>query len=64
MNDLSDILLCSKDEQKWVVCCDMQNMFLNIKVAPEDRKYLRLFYREDPKGELEMPWSSRYMYSV
>ena len=51
MNDLSDILLRLR-RQKYVVCCDMQNMFLNIKVTPEDRKFLRLFYRSDPEQEL------------
>ena len=49
-NDLSDILLRLR-RQKWVVC-DMQNMFLNIKVTPEDRKFLRLFYRSNPDQEL------------
>ena len=53
MNDLSDILLFLR-RQKWVVCCDMQNMFLNIKVTPKDRKFLRLFYRPQPEGELEV----------
>ena len=53
MNDLSDILLKLR-RHKWVVCCDMQNMFLNIKVSPKDRKFLRLFYRSDPTQELEV----------
>ena len=53
MNDLSDILLRLR-KQKYVVCCDMQNMFLNIKVTPEDRRFLRLFYRSDPDQELEV----------
>ena len=53
MNDLSDILLMLR-RQRWVVCCDMQNMFLNIKVEPQDRKYLRLFYRPSPEDELEV----------
>ena len=49
MNDLADILLRIR-RQKWVVCCDMQNMFLNIKVSPKDRKFLRLFYQCRPKS--------------
>ena len=53
MNDLSDILLTMR-RKKWVVCCDMQNMFLNIKVTPKDRKYLRLFYRSSPQDDLEV----------
>ena len=53
MNDLSDILLRLR-RQRWVVCCDMQNMFLYIKVLPKDRKFLRLFYRSDPTQELEI----------
>ena len=53
MNDLSDILLLLR-RQKWVVCCDMQNMFLNIKVTPKDRRFLRLFYRPHTGVELEV----------
>ena len=53
MNDLADILLRLR-RQKWVVCCDMQSMFLNIKVSPKDRKFLRIFYRADPSHELEV----------
>ena len=58
MNDLSDILLLLRRE-KYVVCCDMQNMFLNIKVSPRDRQYLRLFYRTSPEEDLEV-----YEFSV
>ena len=53
MNDLSDILLLLR-RQKWVVCCNMQNMFLNIKVSPKDRNFLRLFYRPHVEGDLEV----------
>ena len=53
MNDLTDILLLIR-RGKWVVCCDMQNMFLNIKVSPRDRKYLRLFYRPPGAKDLEV----------
>ena len=53
MNDLSDILLLLQ-RQKWVVCCDKQNMFLNIKVSPKDRKFLRIFYRPQVEGDLEV----------
>ena len=53
MNDLMDILLMIR-RGKWVVCCDMQNMFLNIKVSPRDRRYLRLFYRPPGQRDLEV----------
>ena len=53
MNDLSELLLRIRSH-KYVVCCDLANMFLNIKVAPEDRQYLRLFYRSDPTEELKV----------
>ncbi len=53
MNDLLDILLLIRKHQ-WVVCCDMQNMFLNIKVNPAYRKYLQLFYHPDQGGPLEI----------
>ena len=53
MNDLSELLLKIR-RFKYVVCCDLQNMFLNIGVAPEDRCYMRLFYRERPSEELKV----------
>ena len=53
MNDLGELILRIR-RHKYVVCCDLQNMFLNIKVAPEDRKYLRMFYRKDSSEPLKV----------
>ena len=39
---------------RYVVCCDLAEMFLNIKVNPQDRPYLRVFYREKPTDELRV----------
>ena len=53
MTDLSELLLRIR-RHRFVVCCDLEQMFLNIKVAPEDQKYLRMFYRENPDEELKV----------
>ena len=53
MNDLTELLMRVR-RHKYVVCCDLANMFLNIRVAPEDRPYLRMFYREKPSDELKV----------
>ena len=53
MNDLSELLLRIR-RHKHVMCCDLAQMFLNIKVSPEDRQYLRVFYRADPAQDLKV----------
>ena len=53
MLDLSELLLKMR-RYKYVVCCDLKEMFLNIKVSPEDRPYLRVFYREKGSKELKV----------
>ena len=53
MTDLSELLLRIR-RNKYVVCCDLQGMFLNIRVAPEDRAFLRIFYRQQPQDELKV----------
>ena len=53
MTDLSDLLLRLR-RYKYVVCCDLANMFLNIKVAQEDRNYLWVFYHAQPSEELKV----------
>ena len=53
MNDLVDILLHIR-RFEYVLCCDMQKMFLNKKVTPKDRRFMRVFYREVLCRELEV----------
>ena len=53
MNDLSELLMRIR-RYRYVACCDLKNMFLNIRVAEEDRPFLRLFYREQPSQRLEV----------
>ena len=53
MLDLSELLLKIR-RYKYVVCCDLAQMFCNIKVSPEDRQYLRVFYREKDSEELKV----------
>ena len=53
MNDLSELILRIR-RHRYLVCCDLQNMFLNIKVAPEDKPYLRMFYRSNPSEDLKV----------
>ena len=53
INDIGQLLLRIR-RHPFVVCCDLKEMFLNIKVDPADRKYLRMFYRENPEAPLEV----------
>ena len=53
MIDLTELLLKLR-QAKYVVSCDLKDMFLNIKVSPEDRQYLRVFYRKSPEDELQV----------
>ena len=52
MNKLSDVLIRFR-YHKYVMTCDVSNMFLRIKVPPRDSKFLRFFYR-DSHGELKI----------
>ena len=52
MNKLADVLLRFR-YHKYVLTCDISNMFLRIRVPEKDRKFLRFYYR-DPKGELQI----------
>ena len=50
MNRLADVLLRFR-YHKYVLTCDIANMFLRVKVPEKDRKYLRFFHR-DEKGQI------------
>ena len=52
MNRLADVLLRFR-YHKYVLTCDIANMFLRVKVPRQDRKYLRFFYR-NPSGQIEI----------
>ena len=45
MNRLHDVLIRFR-YHKYVVTCDVSNMFLRIKVPDHDSKFLRFFYRD------------------
>ena len=53
INDIGGLLLRIR-RSPLVVCCDLKDMFLNIKVAPQDRCFLRMFYRETPSEPLRV----------
>ena len=39
-------VLCRMRMGKFAITCDVQSMYLNIKVPPEDQRYLCMFFRE------------------
>ena len=53
INDIGELLLRLR-RHRYLVCCDLAQMFLNIRVDPQDRQYLRMFYRENPQDELQV----------
>ena len=53
INDIGDLLLKLR-RYKYVVSCDLASMFLNIKVDPQDRPFLRMFYRPGPGENLQV----------
>ena len=52
MNKLTDVLLRFR-YHKYVLTCDISNMFLRIKVPEKDRQFLR-FYHRNNKGQLQI----------
>ena len=52
MNRLGDVLLRFR-YHKYVVTCDVANMFLRVGVPARDRKFLRFLYRNDA-GDLKI----------
>ena len=48
IHDISEVILRLR-RSKYVVCCDLADMFLNIVVDERDRPFLRMFYREEPR---------------
>ena len=46
MNKLADVLIRFR-YHKYVLTCDISNMFLRVKVPEKDRQYLRFFHRDD-----------------
>ena len=51
MNKLSDVLVRFR-YHKYVITCDVSNMFLRVHVPLKDQKYLRFFFRNEA-GDLQ-----------
>ena len=47
-------VMCKMRVGRYAFTCDVQAMYLNVKVAPEDRKYLGMFFREHSSGALKI----------
>ena len=56
---LTDVLLRFRQFQ-YVLFCDIKIMFLGIRVAPEDQKYMRIFYCASPSDILTILVSSPF----
>ena len=52
MNKLAEVLIRFR-YHKYVVTCDISNMFLRVRVPAGDRKFLRFFYR-DQDGQIKI----------
>ena len=52
MNKLAEVLIRFR-YHKYVVTCDISNMFLRVRVPKEDQKFLRFFFR-NREGELKV----------
>ena len=62
MNRLQDVLIRFR-YHKYVVTCDVANMFLRVKVPEKDQKYLRFFFR-DSAGEIKVVQMSSHAFGL
>ena len=62
MNRLAEVLIRFR-HHKYVLTCDVSNMFLRVKVPLEDRRYLRFFFR-DQNGELKTVEMSSHAFGL
>ena len=62
MNRLAEVLIRFR-HHKYVLTCDVSNMFLRVKVPPKDRKFLRFFFR-DSKGQLKTVEMSSHAFGL
>ena len=53
INHVFDVL-CKMRMGRHAFTCDVQTMYLNVKVKPEDRKYLGMFFRESSNDPLKI----------
>ena len=62
MNRLVDVLVRFR-YHKYVMTCDVSNMFLRIKVPENDQKYLRFLFR-DRTGKIRIVEMSRHAFGL
>ena len=62
MNSLEDVLIRFR-YFPYVFTNDVGEMFLKVEVAPEDRKYLRFFFRK-PDGKLVLLEAQRHIFGL
>ena len=62
MNRLFDVLVRFR-YHKYVMTCDVSNMFLRVKVPEADRRYLRFFYR-DSDSQLKIVEMSSHAFGL
>ena len=63
MNNLYDVLLrfrCGR----YTYTADIQHMFLRIRTAPEDQKYVRVLYQPVKGGGVHVVECSRHMFGL
>ena len=52
INHIFDVL-CRFRMGNWAFTCDVQTMYLNVRVCPKDRPYLGMFFREGSNQPLK-----------
>ena len=62
MNRLADVLIRFR-YHKYVLTCDVSNMFLRVKVPEKDRRFLRFFFRDD-EGKLRTVEMSSHAFGL
>ena len=63
MNNLADVLLLFR-RHPHVLTCDIRNMFLGIQVSPNDREYLKVFYRPSEADDLRIYRCTRHVFGL
>ena len=63
MNNLADVLVRFR-ENPYVLTCNVQNMFLGIRLALVDRDYLRVFYRSSKDEEIRVYRCTRHVFGL
>ena len=63
MNDLYGVLLRFR-VARFTYTADIQRMFLQVEIEPEDRRYIRVLYQPDRPGPIHLVECQRHMFGL